>query len=90
MDGDLQRHLLFLLESWVYRETGCRRSEPRTSGWSWGGSGYPSSCVVAMPVEFMSLVSNLLFFNEVVGTELPSPRYLNHSFLVRYLNARLS
>ena len=40
MGGDLQRLLLLLLEPWVYRETGCRRSEPRISGWSWGGSGY--------------------------------------------------
>ena len=40
MGGDLQRLLLLLLVPWVYRETGCRRSEPRISGWSWGGSGY--------------------------------------------------
>ena len=78
MGGDLQRLLLLLLEPWVYRETGCRRSEPRISGWSWGGSGYPSSCVDAMPVEFISLVSNLFSFNEVVGSDLPSLRYLNH------------
>ena len=40
MGGDLQRLLLLLLVPWVYRETGCRRSEPRISGGSWGGSGY--------------------------------------------------
>ena len=39
----------------------------------------PPSCVDAMPVEFMSLVSNLFSFNEVVGSDLPSPRYFNHS-----------
>ena len=36
MSGDLLRLLLLLLVPWVYRETGCRRSEPRISGLEWG------------------------------------------------------
>ena len=39
---------------------------PRTFRMEWRGSGLPSFCANAMPVEFMSLVSNLFDFNEVV------------------------
>ena len=35
----------------------------------------PPSCVNAMPVEFLSLVSNLFFLNEVAGSDLPWSRY---------------
>ena len=47
--------------------------------WSGGGSGFPPSCVDAMPVEFLSLVSNLYSFNEVAGSDLPNQGIINHS-----------
>ena len=57
MGGDLQRLLLLLLVPWVYRETGCRRSEPRIPAGAGEVPDIPSSCVNAMPVKFMSAFS---------------------------------
>ena len=52
----------------------------------WRGSGLPSFCANAMPVEFMSLASNLFDFNEVVEMITFLKVLLIISSLVRYLN----